>query len=595
MLLHGLAGEVLERRAGADQGAHAAELAHHFGLAGHAMRANALTYSLAAGRAAARLSFDFDARQHFARACDLLSADFELGDTQTRIEALEGRGSAERRLGMWSACEATFEAVLAMSTSSVVRARAREQIAHARERVGDPVGALAAVDGGLAEVSDKETPETLTVYVQLHYVKAVLLYAPGQYRAIQAIGELMLLRARAADRLDLVYRAETVLGWGYMGQGFFEQAVDHFLQALDAAERTSNRGAVAVVRENLGMQYLDSGEFASARYQLDESIAIFRKQAREARAMNALLLLGGVHLAEGEVQLAQQYAELACSLASEEQDRRESDCHELLGRIALMRADWDAAKVQFETALRMHRAARYVPGIVKSATGLGLLYESVGNWSLAQEHYEDAVATVQAADVGPHTIIAHSQLGRLFLRMGDVRCAEHIQRANDTAESIPQSVEFARALLAAAELAVQRGENKAGLDLVERALRTRLTAEMAVEAHSLAAMLHARLHAAAQARAHAADALAGAEPLRAPLLMSAACLARACALAVADVTAAEPMFRAALHHAETAHAPYARGRVLEDWGTALRNVADARADGILEAARQLLPKSADVV
>jgi DNA-binding SARP family transcriptional activator/tetratricopeptide (TPR) repeat protein len=588
MLLHGRAGEVLEQRIGPEVGGRAAELAHHFALAGHAQRDKALTYSLEAGRAAARLSFYFDARQQFARACDLLTAESGVEDSRSMLEALEGRGQAERRLGMWSTCEATFKELLSLSTAQVVRARAREAIALSRERVGDPAGALAAVDAGLAEISDLETPETPAVYIQLQYEKALLLYPPGQFCAVQQIGEQMLDRARTADSLDLVYRAETVLGWGYMGQGLSASAVEHFTRALVASEQTSNRLGMAVVHENLGMQYLDSGEFATARQHLSESITLFRRLAREARAMNALLLLGGVYLADGDIQQAQKYGELAITLASEEQDRRESDCHELLGRIASLRADWSSAGEQFETALRGHERIGNLQGIVQSETGLGFVHESLGDWIQAREHYERAVASVQSADSGPHTIAAHTQLGRLLLRMGDVRGAGSIQRALDVAERIPESVELGPALLAGAELAARREDYAAALRLVERALQARGTAAVIVRAHAFAARLHAHLGRQAQAQSHAADALQGAERLGAPLLLCLAALARASALAVTNVAAAESSFRAALQHADSARSPYARGRVLQVWGTSLQSAADLRADDLLRSAEEVL-------
>jgi predicted ATPase/DNA-binding SARP family transcriptional activator len=568
MLLHGRAGDILERRVGREVGGRAAELAHHFGLAGRTLRPKALHYSMEAGRAAARLSFDFDARRHFDQACHFL-AESEVDDSLIRLEALEGRGLAERHLGMWSTCEATFNEVLSAYTAPVVRARAWEGIALARERVGDPSGALAAVDQGLAEITDLATPDSLAVYIQLQYEKALLLYPPGQFRAVQRIGEQMLDRARAADRLHLVYRAETVLGWGYMGQGLSERAVDHFTQALIAAEQTSNRLSMAVVHENLGMQHLDSGELVAAREHLDESIALFRRVAREARAMNALLLLGGVHLAEGDLQEAQNYAELACTLASEEQDRRESDCHVLLGQIASLRADWNFAREQFETALRVHLQVGDLQGIVKSAIGLGFVNESLGDRTQAREYYRRAVAAVQPADPGPHTVAAYCQLGRLELRMGDAQASECIQRALETAERIPEAVEFGEALVIGAELAVQRGDEEMALQLVERSLGTRMTATLKVWVHTFAANLYARLGQQAKAEAHATEAVEAAQHLGAPMLLYEAWLARACALAVTDTAAAESAFRAALEHAETARAPYARERVLELWGATL--------------------------
>ncbi|MGI9148094.1 MAG: ATP-binding protein [Chloroflexota bacterium] len=591
MQLHRRAAEVIQGAAGADAGIRAAQLSYHFGLAGPApeMRARAVKYSMEAARAAARLSFDYEALNHFERACDVLAQDRDVGDVETRIEALEGRGLAQRHLAMWADCTATFTQVLAACTAPVQRAHAREAIAAARHHVGDTVGALAEVEAGLGELHTPEHPDAVAAYVQLEYVKALLHFLPGHNTAVLEIGEQMVRRAELAGRPDLLYRAHTVLGWGFMGQGARQLAADHYVRALLAAEQSSHRLGVAITHENLGMLCLESGDFDSARCHLDEAIALFRKLAREARAMNALQLLGNVCMAEGDAVQARGYAAYAGSLASETQDRREANCHELLGRVCDSNADWDEAAVQFASALAVHVQIGYIQGMVKSLVGRGHVYEQTGDWRQAREHYQRAVDVSDKAELGPHTITAHRHLGRLLRQVGDSEAIEHIRQARDTAERIPESIEYGPALFAAAELAADQGDLYLALDLANRALSSGITISTAVEIHAFAASVAARLGRPADAEAHATQAMLGAERLGAPVLLCLASLARAEAIGVADVSSAAPYYERALRAAETARAPYARGRILESWAEALSHSVDqrAQADELFTQARAL--------
>src|SRR5262249_27462429 len=102
MLLHAHAGRALERLAGARALEQAPELAHHSSRAGQSgeVRAKALRYSLEAGRRAAKLSSHREAFDNFDRACELLQRQGAV-DLAARLEAVEGRGSAGRALGLW--------------------------------------------------------------------------------------------------------------------------------------------------------------------------------------------------------------------------------------------------------------------------------------------------------------------------------------------------------------------------------------------------------------------------------------------------------------------------------------------------------------
>lgn len=121
LLLHGQAGEALERLAGPHAAEHASALAHHFVRAGRApkMAAKALFYSLEAGRRAAGLLLHHEAREHFSRVCDLIDRGDVPVTVPTHLEVLEGRLTAEHALGMWLAMIATAERILEATSDSL--------------------------------------------------------------------------------------------------------------------------------------------------------------------------------------------------------------------------------------------------------------------------------------------------------------------------------------------------------------------------------------------------------------------------------------------------------------------------------------------
>ncbi|GAC1314565.1 MAG: AAA family ATPase [Chloroflexota bacterium] len=575
-LLHGRAGEILEMRlTPADQSRQTAELAHHFGLASGSpkMRERALTYSLAAARAAAELSFDYDAHRHFSDACALLSENSRLASTDITIEALEGRGIAERHLGLWTECRQTFRQILTISTSAVHRALAHEAIAVADDHLSDTSAALAEVQAGLRELESCGDVDTTGSYVQLQYVKALLQYLPGHYAAVRATGTEMLERAESLARPDLLQLTYCVIGWGYMGAGRHTQALEYYTRAMESAQQTSVRIGVAVDHENMGMVYLDAADFVAARFHLNQAITLFRDLAREARAMNSMLLLGGVCLDEGDVAQARSLGELAASFASESQDRWEADCHELLGRICYMQADWDNAIQHFDTALAIHTRVSYMQGAVKSLIGLGRVEWESGDANRARSYLVRAADVVEAADVCPETIAAHAHLGRLLRLLGNSEASAHIERALSAARDVPETSRVGVALLAAAELQADHGNYSAASDLSQRALASRLPIGLCAEVHALAAAATCHLPGhEADALTHAAEAISLAERLNAPVLLSAGHRARAESLAASDTESANAAFQTALRYAEDARSPYARGRVLTSWSKALSGV-----------------------
>jgi len=521
MLLHGRVGEVLERRAGDNALNMSAELAHHFGLDGLAppIVMKALLYSLRAGRQAAALASNREALRHFELASSLIDQGGVEVDAGTRLVALEGRGLAERNLGLWRNCLATLDIVLAQSTDGLQRARTYDATGRALTQVGEIVAALRAYDAGLFELEAVSDPQAESTRLQIRFNQAFCYLLEGAYRLVQELGEEMLRGAVHLREPDLLYRAHMVIGLAQTYQGQFAQAVAHHRAAIDAAEVSGDRLLVAVGRENLGAHHYLSGHLDAARDELRKAIDLYQASVSDLRAVLALRTLSRVHIATGDLVEASTTIDRARELALEGQDRWAAECNSTLAAIHSLRGEWDAGEACYTQALREHQRVGHATGGVETLIGLGVLHDRRGNWARAGGFYQQAVEASNAIDQGPLRLAAVRHAGVHMLRHGDQAMgAAYIREALAIAESMRETLEYAPALLAMAELVGQQDLSSA-IAYAEQAIEVGRAAELEAQAHIFLAAAHAVSGRTDAAREHAQRAVRVAEQLGSPWLV----------------------------------------------------------------------------
>lgn len=522
MRLHARAAEAIEGVFGGRASDQSAELARHFGLAGQSpeVRAKALSYSLEAGRRAAALSAYNEALVHFEKANELIEQVGGQVGKETRLDALEGRGYAERSLAMWDVSVESFRQLLELSAEPLRRARARVTIGFALHHTGDTAGALAESDAGLAELERAgEGSEVEEARLRLLGQKAYLGFLAGHFLQVLDLGQAMLNSAQRLQQPRSLFQAHSALGWAYMGQGQIEPAIEQYQQAHAAAERSDDKVHLAVACENLGIQLLRSGDHAESRRCLERAVSLYRDSAGELRSVNAMQALGRLSLAEGDPREARKQAEGALALALEGHDRWEAECHDLLGSIHALGAHWNEAEASFGEALRIRRRVGHAAGIVDSLIALGSVCEQQSDRPRARELYEQAAQAAAAMDPCPQAVSVQRHLGSLLLHLGDLSAAgQQIRRAIKLAETMPGSQEQAAALLAMAELALESGKPASARQHVDRALVAARTAELTAQAHLVFARLCVPAGQAAEARSHVLAVKENAGRLGSPLL-----------------------------------------------------------------------------
>jgi DNA-binding SARP family transcriptional activator len=557
-LLHGRAGEALEQWAGARTDERAAELAHHFLLAGQspAMRQKATRYSLEAGRRADLLSAHREALEHFTRVCELTDSDTRGAEPRQLLDALDGRGEAERNLADWQGCIATGRRIIAISNDPSRRARARNVIGRALLQTGDQAGAIEQFESGLTELRQAPPgPENAAARLHLMYQQAFPILLQGRPGVTLDLGRQMLALATELGDPRFLSNAHSVLAISHMRQGRADEGEAHYRLARDAAEQIENALVLAFVHENLGAHHYYFGNFAEARREIEHGRRLVLEAAGEQRSVLSFRFLSLVLLAEGDLIGAFEQNQIAFRLALEGNDRLVGECCEVLGAIQTARAEWEDAAASFEQALSTYQRVENDRAVPDALLGLGLVYERQGDVSRAEELYRKALDRNSRMDHPMQAVAVHRRLGHLLHRRGDPSGREHVERACALGRTMPQAIECPPALLALAELMAD--DDPAGaIDLAAQALGPAPTAEHHVEARLLLATQCARLGRREEALAHATAGLEIATRLDAPRPLGLAHLARARALQPASEAIKD--LDAAIQQFELAGTPYER-------------------------------------
>ena len=476
-----------------------------------------MAYSLEAGRHAASVSAHREALQHFSQAYDLLQADGDREESDAIVESLEGRAGAEWALGLWQPLVETCERLLARAADPLLRARARGWIGHAKQRMGDTETAVLECDTALAELqAAPQLPEVTTARLRLLTDKAYLLFLRGRFAEQAEIGAEMLSAAEALGSSRPLEWSHNVLALAAMGRGQVDEALGHFEQFRDAAARSNDHLDLAMAHSNLGIQHQYAGDFAQARIELERAVELCREAAAEHRAINTMQRLGWALLGEGDLEAALHQGEYACALASRAADRWAADCHDLLGTIAVLQANWTRANDAFEEALRLRERGPHVVGRVETLIGLGLARQRSGDWPGARGHFEEALVTASEIDPSPWLVSAQRHLGRLLWYLGDPIGPDLVRAAVDLAETMPRSIEHGPTLIASVEVGLWRDDRAGAIGALERALSTGLTVEHRIEALCALALALREAGDRGAARERLAEAGALAETLGAP-------------------------------------------------------------------------------
>ena len=573
MLLHTHAADVLEHVYGPRADEHAAELAHHFSLAGESsdLRAKRLHYSLTAGRRAAQLSAYPQALDHFSRAWETIQQDASFPDVELQVEVLQGRGWAETQMARWRDTVATYRQALGLTKDPIARARAYGLIAFSLGHIGDLAGVIEECSAGLAELVGLDSPEVTTARLQLQQVMAVTLHWQGRYRDLVQLGQAMEGEASRVNQARARMLASLVTAWGYWGMGHIQKASERVWVAVRASEEMDEKLQIATNYENLGLVAQSGGQFSTAREHLEHALELFGQSSNELRAVNTLHTLCRVWVAEGDCSKARRDLERVLPLEIAGGERWAADALCILGTIQSLAGEWEAAAPNFQQAIQMRQGAGHRAGAVEATVGLGLVYQHTGRWAEAAATFESAVGISSEMDTSPPQVIAQRHKGLLRLAAGDIASsAVALEDAYVLAKNMPESLEFAPSALAIARLRAAQGDHAAAQEFAQESLANARTVQQLADVHAFLAALYHESGDHAPAQEHANEAVARAETLGSAWLLSTTLVSRARTLSPTDPMAANGAFEQAIRCAEQAQTPYERAQAMSAYAAHLR-------------------------
>jgi len=162
--------------------------------------------------------------------------------------------------------------------------------------------------------------------------------------------------------------------------GNTDDSIKHLTNALAIYNILGDNRCIAETKHNIGMVYLDSGDYESALKAFDEGIKI----AKQSGFMSTLCL---IYLAKSQVLIAMDdiynaggFADKALDLSNTTDDKLTSaDIYRVKGIVERRRNNYNAAKIFLQNSLRMHTSLKNTTNIAETSFEAGLLNDDVGN------------------------------------------------------------------------------------------------------------------------------------------------------------------------------------------------------------------------
>jgi tetratricopeptide (TPR) repeat protein/DNA-binding SARP family transcriptional activator len=183
------------------------------------------------------------------------------------------------------------------------------------------------------------------------------------------------------------------LGVVYLRQGRYEQAADHYRQALRLFQEAGDRAGEARTLTNLGLVHWHQGRYQQAADHHRQALSLFRETGNRLGEANALSNLGLVHWRRGRYQRAADHHRQAL-LIYRETGRRFSEANALanLGVVYLRQGRYEQAADHLQRALTLFRETGNRIGEAYALANLGVVYLRQGRYEQAADHHRQALS-----------------------------------------------------------------------------------------------------------------------------------------------------------------------------------------------------------
>ncbi|MEW6531560.1 MAG: tetratricopeptide repeat protein [Thermodesulfobacteriota bacterium] len=295
----------------------------------------------------------------------------------------------------------------------------------------------------------------------------------GQYYKAMEYGEKSLEIARKVTNLNTEAGVLNDLGNAYKDWGQYSKAEEYLKKSLEIRQEIGDLKGQGATLSNLGQVYEHSGDRDKALRNYEQCLEIFSRIGNPATWPKERM--GNLYLDAGDIPRAEGLL-------------READHERSLGRLSLVKGEYDKAKTFYEKLLKVAEESRDAAGLFMVYTGLGLACEGLRDYRAAEDYFRKAVSFLEEQ----RSSFSHAERETYFdVRVGGFyRMApyEGLARVlvlmNRPVEALRES-EYTRARIFA-ESVSKRSEN-AGLDVPKkiRDVDAQLSVEVAEASKSL--------------------------------------------------------------------------------------------------------------
>lgn len=176
--------------------------------------------------------------------------------------------------------------------------------------------------------------------------------------------------------LELAANLDTNLGIIDNIQGNTDDSIKHLTNALVSYNRLGNNRRITETKHNIGMVYLESGDYESALAAFDEGIEL----AKQGGFMSTLCLIylakSQVLIAMDDIYYASGFADKALDISNATDDKLTSaDIYRVKGIIERLRKNYNDAESFLLNSLRMNTSLKNEENIAETSFDLAVLYE----------------------------------------------------------------------------------------------------------------------------------------------------------------------------------------------------------------------------
>jgi adenylate cyclase len=327
--------------------------------------------------------------------------------------------------------------------------------ADVHETIGNLATAREAATEGLSVA-----PEGSEVACRLLGIQATARTEQSEFDGAAAAARRQRELAAETGAHNLEAEAIRQLGVIDKNRGAFDEARDHFQEALPVAADLEARRIEATIRQDLGIVADLQGEYDSARSYLTAALDIARELDAGQLEADCHNSLGIVAARQGEYDRAREHWDHSLEIQREIGDRKgQANLHNNLGLAARHQGQYGRAREHWDRSLAMYREIGDRKGQADLRNNLGLIARDRSEFDRAREYWNRSLAMYW--DVGDRKGVAESciNLGHAVCRHGEYDHArEHVHEGLDIARDIGDSLREAWSLHALGEIARREGE-----------------------------------------------------------------------------------------------------------------------------------------